>query len=292
MTEYAPVIIERIETRLGRAEIVEWHWPSLFDFVRCEDRLMVEMSIPPTSGDASACFPDYDPERRCFLGSLFTRWPGVTIGGRAEGGHIRVVRCVFSDDETRRLVGLRAKPDLRFLQSMLSHGSTQLRTLLNLVRRELENVADRSAAAVAALMELVSVEMERIIRRSTEISTSGRLAPWQFRRIRERLAMAGPTPAVSELAALCGISVRHLHRQFHALTGRTVADFVETTRIEQAKKMLEGQAYPIKAVAQACGFAHTNSFTRAFRRSTGQTPLTFRQASGAQPSCLERIENG
>jgi len=278
--DYPPTTLAAIETRLGRAEIVEWRWPAMFDFIRRESPLMVELSIPPTSADASACFPELDEQRRCFMGTLFVRWPGVLVSGRSEAGHIRVVRCVFSAEASARLTALRPDPDLAFLQAMLSLASETLRTLLGLIKRELEDPAGASERAVAALMELVAIEAERQIRREAAPSLSGRLAPWQFRRIRERLGQPGPVPTVAELADLCGISPRHLQRQFHALTGRTVADYIETTRIEQAKAMLERGREPIKAVAQACGFSHPNSFTRAFRRTTGQTPLAFRQSCG------------
>lgn len=279
MTDYSPSVVACLETSLGRAEVVEWYWPDMLDFTRRETELMVEMSLPPTSADASACFPEIDAQRRCFMGTLFTRWPGVLIAGRAECGHIRVLRCVFNEERTTQLTSRVAEPDLAFLQGLLALQSETLRSLMGLIRRELENLVERSETAIAALMELVFIELERVTRGEAGPSVCGRLAPWQFRRIRERLDRVGPPPSVAELAALCGISMRHLQRQFLALTGMTVADYVETTRIEQAKSMLEEGARSIKAVAQACGFAHPNSFTRAFRRSTGQTPLHWRKAS-------------
>jgi AraC family transcriptional regulator len=282
MTDYAPRILARVETPLGRAEIVEWRWPDMLDFTRRESEMMVEMSVPPTSADASACFPEIDEQRRCFMGTLFTRWPGVLVAGRSEGGHIRVVRCVFGPERTAQLMALRTEPDIAFLQGLLALGSETLRTLLGLIKRELENATDRSDQAVGALIELVSVELERAIRSQVSPSVCGRLAPWQFRRIRERIGQAAGVPTVAELATLCGISPRHLQRQFLALTGKTVADYIETTRIEQAKALLEQGGLPIKAVSQACGFSHPNSFTRAFRRSTGQTPLAWRQSSAGQ----------
>jgi AraC family transcriptional regulator len=278
--EYPPTTLAAIDTALGRAEIVEWLWPDMFEFTRREELLMVELSIPPTSADASACFPELDEQRRCFMGTLFVRWPGALVSGRSEAGHIRAVRCIFPPEMTARLVALRPEPDLAFLQAMLAISNETLRSLLGLVKRELENPAGASVKAVTALMELIAIDTERQILREAAPSLSGRLAPWQFRRIRERLIQSGPVPTVAELADLCGISARHLQRQFHALTGRTVADYIETTRIELAKAMLEGGGEPIKAVAQACGFSHPNSFTRAFRRTTGQTPLAFRQSCG------------
>jgi AraC family transcriptional regulator len=276
--DQAPTILAQVQTVPGQAELVEWHWPSMLDFSRVEQALMVEMALPPYAAEASACLPDLDPQRRCLMGTLFVRWPGVTVAGRSEGGRIRVVRCVFGAERTRALMQLRPDPDPAFVKSLLSIRSEALRTLMQLLRRELANPVDRSEAAIAALVDLIAVELERLIARPPG-SATGRLAGWQFRRIRERLAGPGPAPGVAELAALCGISARHLHRQFLALTGATVADYIEAARIEQAKHLLATHDQPIRLVAQACGFAHANSFARAFRRSTGLSPLAFRHTT-------------
>jgi AraC-type DNA-binding domain-containing proteins len=277
--DLTPTILAQVETLAGRAELVEWHWPEMLDFTRIEDELMVEMSLPPMAADASACLPDIDPERRCHMGSLFARWPGIKVSGRSEGGHIRVVRFVFAPDRAQALITGQHDPSPAFVKSLLAIRNDGLRSMMQLLRRELANPVDQSKQAVAALTELIAIEFGRIVAGagSHETAGAGRLAAWQFRRIRERLAMPGTAPSVAELASLCGISARHLHRQFLALTGATVASYVENARIEQAKRMLHGQEQPIKAIAQACGFAHANSFARAFRRSTGLTPLAYRQ---------------
>jgi AraC family transcriptional regulator len=199
-----------------------------------------------------------------------------------EAGHIRAIRCVFSADTASRVMALKPAPELTFLQAMLSLNNDVLHNHMGHLRRELENVQSRSDTAAAALIELIGIELERIILREAAPSLSGRLTPWQFRRIRERLTMPGTAPGVAELAALCGISPRHRHRQFQALTGRTVAAYIEAIRIEEAKAMLERGRKPIKTISQACGFAHPNSFTRAFRRSTSLTPLAFCQAAGTR----------
>ncbi|WP_420383497.1 helix-turn-helix transcriptional regulator [Novosphingobium sp.] len=277
MTQNDPVVLAQHQTPGGRAELVEWHWPTMFDFIRTETDLMIEMAIPPLAAEASACLPEIDPARRCHMGSLFVRWPGVQIGGRSEGGHIRVVRCVFSGERARALMAAHPRPGADMIKALLAIRNEALRSLMQLLRRELINPVDRSGEAIAALVDLIAIEFARLIAAPAAPQTTGRLAAWQFRRIRERLGRSGPVPGVAELAALCGISTRHLHRQFLALTGATVADYIENARIEQAKRLLETHDHPIKAIAAACGFAHANSFARAFRRSTGLTPLAFRQ---------------
>lgn len=275
--DYTPTVLQSVRVPGGRAELVEWRWPEMIDFVRREDDLMIEMSLPPMAADASACLPEIDPDKRCFVGTLFVRWPEVIVSGRSEGGHIRVVRCVIPSDKARAITAHRPNPDRAFLRSLLAIRSETLRSLMRLLHRELINPADRSEDAIAALVDLLSLELCRLVAREPEDAAPGRLAAWQFRKIRERLVQGETTPSVGELATLCGISPRHLHRQFLALTGKTVADYIETARIEEAKRLLALRERPIKAVALACGFAHANSFARAFRRSTGISPQSFRQ---------------
>ena len=82
---------------------------------------------------------------------------------------------------------------------------------------------------------------------------------------------------MAELAELCGISVRHLHRQFLNLTGVTISDYIEAQLVSRAKGLLAGTALSIRQIAAQSGFEHANSFSRTFRRATGMTPLRYRQ---------------
>ncbi|HUD90342.1 AraC family transcriptional regulator [Sphingobium sp.] len=274
--DFAPLILGCCPVPGGRFELVEWHWPDIVSFERTETQLMLEMSLPPLATDASAYFPTIDSDRRCFMGTLFVRHPGIALGGRSEGGQIRVVRCVFNDAATASIIG-RTPSTLSFLKSLLNIRSEALRSLMRLAHRELVNPIDRSPQAMAALFALIEIELLRLFRHSAGAETAGRLAPWQFRRVRERIEAEAPTPGVAELAELCGISPRHLHRQFIALTGKTVSTYIEAHRIEEAKSHLAQPDLPMKQVAQQAGFAHANSFARAFRRATGLSPREYRQ---------------
>jgi AraC family transcriptional regulator len=272
-----PTILKSVCLPQARIELVEWRWPSLLEYVRREDEFMLEMSLPPLSDDASACFPDIAPGHYSYMGTLFARLPGVTIEGRSNGGHIRVVRWVLDRKNAARLIGHHDEPGLPLLQSLLNIRSDSLRTLMRLAHRELTNPLDRSEPALEALLQLTVIELARLFERQPSLQTSGRLAAWQYRRIRGRLAAGGERPSVAELAGLCGISPRHLHRQFASLTGETISSYVENYMIKQAKDMLAVHDVPIKAIARHCGFGHANSFSRTFRRSTGLSPQQFRQ---------------
>lgn len=275
--EFTPTILTQVAVSGGLLELVEWRWPDMIEYCLAEQDLMLEMSLPPYATDASAEFPVIAPGSRCFMGTLFVRYPGIVVQGRGEGGRIRVVRCVFSPEVAASILRHDGPPPLDFLQALLDMRSDSLRTLMRLMHRELTNEVDRSTEALDAVMKLIVVELRRYFERQRAGQSSGRLAAWQYRRIRERLAAGGDLPTAKELADLCGISTRHLHRQFLALTGNTISRYIENFWIEKAKEMLATPDLPVKAVAFACGFSHANSFSRAFRRATGLSPNLFRQ---------------
>ena len=280
MTDLTPTVLSQLDVAAGRIELVEWLWPDILEFTRTESQLMLEMSIPPLSADASACYPGIAPDRYCFMGTLFARYPGIALTGRSEGGRIRVIRCVFNDETAHKILRHKPDPPLDFLQSLLNIRNDALRTLMRLAHRELIDQVDRSPAAIDALVNVIVVEMERLFERQRDSQSSGRLAGRQYRRIRERLTDGAGQPTVAELARLCGISSRHLHRQFLALTGKTISKYIENFWIEQAKDMLVQQQLSIREIAEMCGFSHANSFSRAFRRVSGLSPQKFRQRAG------------
>lgn len=108
----------------------------------------------------------------------------------------------------------------------------------------------------------------------------GRLAPWQLRRVRDRVEEAiGPSPGLVELAAECRISPRHLSRTFKNTTGATLGAFIADARVRQAKALLARSDVQIKAVAYDCGFASAAAFAAAFRRATGHSPREYRQGA-------------
>nr|WP_221214609.1 helix-turn-helix domain-containing protein [Novosphingobium hassiacum] len=78
------------------------------------------------------------------------------------------------------------------------------------------------------------------------------------------------------LAEVARVSPRHLARLFRAELGVSPAAYVELTRIDIARRLLEESAAPIKAIAYAAGFGSTTTLRRAFLRRIGVTPLQYR----------------
>lgn len=81
---------------------------------------------------------------------------------------------------------------------------------------------------------------------------------------------------LAALAKVAGVSPRHLSRLFYAELGASPAAYVELTRIDIARRLLEDTTAPIKAIAFAAGFGSTATLRRAFVRRIGVTPLDYR----------------
>ena len=276
-TSIPPVILAEVVTPDALVQVLEWHWPEVAEHVMVEHDLMIELSLPPLANQASATFPTLAPGTNCHMGTMFIRYPGLAIKTRAQGGQIRILRCTFSEAKKREMLGNRHHPSLAMMQTLMNIRSDTIRAIMRMMLREVESPHLASPVATAAHVKLLEIELTRLLDQDLEPKAGGRLAPWQFRRVRERLEAGGSRPSVPELAALCGISVRHLHRQFLNLTGVTISDYVETHLVNQAKTMLGNTALTVKQIAQAAGFDHANSFSRTFRRATGMTPLQYRQ---------------
>lgn len=272
-----PRVIARIATADALVQVLEWEWPEAAEHTIVEQDLMLEQLLPPFANGAAAAFPTIAPGTNCHIGTLFLRYPGVAIKTLSQGGLTRMLRVTFSDAKKQQILSGRHVPSLAMMQTLMNLRVEAIRTVMRLLLREAENAELGSPAAGAALVKLLEIELVRLLDQDLEPKAGGRLAPWQFKRVRERLEAGGMRPSVSELAGLCGISVRHLHRQFLNLTGVTISDYVETHLVGRAKTMLSTTPMTIKQIALAAGFEHANSFSRTFRRATGMTPMQYRQ---------------
>jgi transcriptional regulator GlxA family with amidase domain len=83
--------------------------------------------------------------------------------------------------------------------------------------------------------------------------------------------------SVEALAQLVHMSPRHFARVFRAETGVTPARYVESVRIEAARRALEDSAQPVAGVALECGFGTPETMRRSFLRALGVGPAEYRR---------------
>ncbi|MCX4545707.1 helix-turn-helix domain-containing protein [Streptomyces sp. NBC_01565] len=82
--------------------------------------------------------------------------------------------------------------------------------------------------------------------------------------------------SVSALAARVRMSERHFARVFRAETGSTPGAFVESMRLEAARRLLERTSRLAPDIARACGFGSVESLHRVFRDRLATTPGEYR----------------
>lgn len=80
---------------------------------------------------------------------------------------------------------------------------------------------------------------------------------------------------LDDLSNLSGLSKYHLLRSFTKQKGITPYSYLETIRIDRAKKLLEKGVMPIDAALQT-GFADQSHFSNFFKKFIGLTPSQYR----------------
>jgi AraC family transcriptional regulator len=139
------------------------------------------------------------------------------------------------------------------------------------------------------LVELIAgqlaIELARYCMAIAEGPVTGGLAPWRLRLIDERMREVHKAPTLTELADLCGLSVRQLTRAFRISRGSSIRQYVALSQVEHAKRLLTSEE-SVKAIAHSLGFSSSSKFAFAFRRATGETPREFRQH--IQATCSRR----
>jgi len=83
--------------------------------------------------------------------------------------------------------------------------------------------------------------------------------------------------SVPALAVRAAMSERNFARVFLRETGLTPGAFVETARLEAARRQLEDSAHPIERVARDAGFGNAERLRRTFLRRLGVSPLDYRR---------------
>jgi AraC family transcriptional regulator, regulatory protein of adaptative response / methylphosphotriester-DNA alkyltransferase methyltransferase len=81
---------------------------------------------------------------------------------------------------------------------------------------------------------------------------------------------------LSNLANVLYVSPYHLHRTFKRVVGQTPADYLRTTRLKAAQKLLTETEKTITDIAIAVGFPNVAHFSTVFQKQFGVAPSAYR----------------
>ena len=98
---------------------------------------------------------------------------------------------------------------------------------------------------------------------------------------------------IDSLADLCHLSTTHFRRLFHEIMGTSPIEFINSTRIDEACKLLKSTEASIISISEQVGFHSLSSFNRCFAKFIGESPREWRrrvlqaEAQSAKASILE-----
>jgi two-component system response regulator YesN len=203
----------------------------------------------------------------------------------------RLIACI----RTRQTDGARAAFEelVRLVSSDGAAGSPNRTMMLGQLARDLtlENIAAHSGVVSArnSLLELSRIRgygrllewmrslivdtAECLERRSTDRHAD--LAQRVMDYVQEHYA----EPVVLQtIEDRFGVTASHFGKVFREQTGTTFHKYLTNVRLERAMSLLKGTDYPLRVVADECGFDNRQNLIRVFRQLRGMTPTEFRRA--------------
>jgi AraC family transcriptional regulator len=111
----------------------------------------------------------------------------------------------------------------------------------------------------------------------------GGLTPRQLTRVTEFIdAQIQNEIAISDLAALAGLSQYHFIRAFKDTVGLPPYQYVLSERIRRARELLSKSDLSLGDIAFAVGFSDASQLNRVFQKFVGVTPTAFRRETGSR----------
>jgi AraC family transcriptional regulator len=201
---------------------------------------------------------------------------------------LRTLNCFFDKSLFEETTQIDADGWYDRAGCFLALSNAAVEKLMMTIHCELLDPGFGSEQMIEAASTMIVIEMARLgqhARSGAHASATANhgLAPWQLRRIRERLdaGLEQGYPSIQELATICGISRGHLMRMFKASTGEALQRFITLERLSQARRMLAEDRVSVKEIAAVLHFCNTAHFSNAFRRAEGLTPSEFRMRARA-----------
>jgi LacI family transcriptional regulator len=84
---------------------------------------------------------------------------------------------------------------------------------------------------------------------------------------------------VEQVAAHCGVSRRHIERNFTKFLGSSPNEHITRAKLARAKQLLSETDYSLDLVAEKSGLTHAAYLSVLFKKHVGQTPGEFRRTA-------------
>lgn len=162
------------------------------------------------------------------------------------------------------------------------------------VALNLEGIGMQGAELLDGILDGKSFEGEKfrvpplgiVARQSTDvIATDDEMVIHAVRFMREQM---GNGIDIGDVVAALPASRKALEVRFKKALGQTPLAELTRLRIDRARELLQHTNWPIKQIADECGFRYLENFHAAFRKADGRTPGQFRKSAQVSPDAQIR----
>jgi transcriptional regulator GlxA family with amidase domain len=211
------------------------------------------------------------------IASVCTGIYGLAATGLLDGRNV-TTHWRFTANAARQFPALKMKPNALFVKDGQFYTSAGVTAGIDLALALIEEDFGSKVALAAAREMVVYLKRSGGQEQYSE--------PLQFQtqssdRFAELVTWMtnNPTAAMSveDLARRASLSPRQFFRRFKEHFGSSPAAFVETLRLNEARRRLTAGEPSIDTVAESVGFNGVDSFRRAFARRFRVTPSKFRR---------------
>jgi transcriptional regulator GlxA family with amidase domain len=204
-------------------------------------------------------------------GGIYGVAPTGLLDGREVTTHWR-----YASDVARSFPNLRVDPTRHLVKDGAFYTSSGPNAATDVALALIEEDYGRHVASVIA-QEFVSAPTNGngqhklpspLVFDSQPADRFAELIPWIMRNLQEDLS-------INRLARKACMSPSHFNRAFKSVFGSAPGEFVETLRINEAKRRLSVPKRTLETVAASVGFSDPQTFRRAFERRLGAKPRSY-----------------
>lgn len=147
------------------------------------------------------------------------------------------------------------------------------KSLLNSIEAESNSPDEFSDELIRNYIATLLIRLSRI----TEKTAFEAKAPSFIQQITEYITENYATEiTLDELSKEFSVSKSHLSRQFKAITGFGINEYITIVRVRNAERLILTTDLSITDIATLCGFNDSNYFSSVFKKLKGIPPLKFR----------------
>jgi len=201
-------------------------------------------------------------------------------GRRSSPEGTRLVCGVFVVEDAQLHPFFASLPPVLFARLDDQGGAVPSSPVADLLVRELDRPGPGASFAIGRLVELLCLEALRL-----HLARAEDLAPGLFRgltdsatsrALRTIMERPGASISVPALARSAALSPSRFAARFRETVGMTPIEFATRWRMDLAARWLASTDWAVGEIAGRVGYENAAAFSRAFSRTTGQSPRSWR----------------